>query len=113
VAWACDDPFLPLAESEVQLSVFGYLDAAADTQWVRVMPIRPLALTSPDSFGIIVTLENLGSGQTVELRDSLFTYSHNLDPGPGPDKAIFIEKGDVPRLVPSFLYDLVREILSR
>jgi hypothetical protein len=83
VAWACDDPFLPLAESEVQLSVFGYLDAAADTQWVRVMPIRSQALTSPDSFGIIVTLERLGSGRTVELRDSLFTYSENLDPGLG------------------------------
>lgn len=80
VASACDESFDPLAPSEVHFSVFGYLDASADTQWIRVMPLRALKPTSPDSFGIAVTLEDLGSGRVIELRDSLFLYTHYSDP---------------------------------
>jgi hypothetical protein len=71
----CDHPFEPFAENTVgPFSVFGYLDLKADTQWVRVMPIRHHLL--PDSGGIdaVVTLEHLGSGRVVTLRDSLFTF---------------------------------------
>jgi len=84
---ACDEPFSPTAEGGVQFSVFGFLDAAADTQWVRVMPIRNLALTSPDSFGITVTLEHMGTGRSTELRDSLFVFSHYRDSDLGSDGA--------------------------
>ncbi len=79
VVAACDESFDPIAPSELGLSVFGYLDASADTQWIRVMPIRPLSVTSQDPLGITVTLEQLGNGQIIELRDSLFTYSAYSD----------------------------------
>jgi hypothetical protein len=75
VAVACDDSFEPFAPSEHAFSVFGYLDASADTQWIRVMPIRPLKVTSQDALGATVTLEHLGTGRIIELRDSLFTFS--------------------------------------
>ncbi len=46
---ACDDTFQPIAaRGETLLPVFGYLDASADTQWIRVMPLRRLHLTSQD-----------------------------------------------------------------
>src|SRR5512138_1500022 len=71
---ACADSFSPIAPSELRYSVFGYLDASADTQWIRVMPIRPLVPTAPDSFAATVTLEHLNTGRVITLRDSLFTY---------------------------------------
>ncbi len=79
VAGACDQTFEPLAPSQAQWSVFGYLDASADTQWIRVMPIRPVKLTSPDASGATVTLEDLGTNQIIPLRDSLFTFTHYAD----------------------------------
>jgi hypothetical protein len=75
VVAACDDSFDPYAPSDLAFSVFGYIDASADTQWIRVMPIRPLKVTSQDALGATVTLENLGTGQIIELRDSLFEFS--------------------------------------
>jgi len=81
-AAACDDSFTPIAPGAADLSVFGYLDASADTQWIRITPIRPLALTSPDSFDATVTLEHVGTGSVVELRDSLFKFTqYNPDIG--------------------------------
>jgi len=77
---ACDDEFTPLAPTDLQFSVFGYLDANADTQWVRVAPIRPLILTSPDGFSATVTLEHLGTGQVIVLRDSVFRFTDATDP---------------------------------
>jgi hypothetical protein len=80
VAAACDESFEPFAPSEIAFSVFGYLDASADTQWIRVMPMRHLKVTSQDAIGATVTLENLGTGRIIELRDSLFRYSSPSDP---------------------------------
>jgi hypothetical protein len=77
---ACDDSFGPIEPSELGFSVFGYLDASADTQWIRVMPIRPLTVPSQDSLWATVTIEHLGDGRIVELKDSLFTFSTIWDP---------------------------------
>jgi hypothetical protein len=72
---ACEESFSPIQPSDLQFSVYGYLDASADTQWIRVGPIRPTLFTSPEPLGATVTLEHLGSGRVVELRDSVFDYS--------------------------------------
>ena len=85
VVAACDNTFEPLASGSAHVSVFGYLDASADTQWIRIMPIRPLLGTAPDSFPAIVTLENLGNGRVVQLRDSLFRFSSHLHEELGVD----------------------------
>jgi hypothetical protein len=74
-ASGCDDSFSPVEASALQFSVFGYLDASADTQWIRVMPIRPLAVTTPGPASATVTLEHLGTGRIIELRDSLFRFT--------------------------------------
>ncbi len=78
LAGACDQTFEPLAKNDIaDFSVFGYLDASADTQWIRVMPVRSLKWTSPDSFGDRVTLEEQGTGRMITLHDSLFTFNDN------------------------------------
>lgn len=80
---ACDETFVPIEPSDLQFSVFGYLDASADTQWVRVMPIRPVQVTSPEPLGLTVTLEHTGTGRVVALRDSVFRFPGT--PGAGSE----------------------------
>ena len=58
-------------------SVLGYLDASADTQWLRVMPIRPFKLTSAGVSSDVVTLEEHGTGRMTTRRDSVFTFNNN------------------------------------
>lgn len=76
----CDDPFIAVEPGDAGLSIFGYLDASADTQWIRVMPIRDVILTAADPIGVTVTLENTSTGQRIPMRDSLFHF-----PAGGPD----------------------------
>ncbi|HWV58048.1 MAG TPA: hypothetical protein VNZ57_11415 [Longimicrobiales bacterium] len=78
---ACEATFAPIEQTELAFSIFGYLDPDADTQWVRVMPLRPLVLTSPEPSGIQVTLEELGTGRMLVLRDSVFRHDAVLDVG--------------------------------
>jgi hypothetical protein len=80
---ACDDSFSPIRPSALQFSIYGALDASADTQWIRVMPIRATVLTSPHPLGATVSVEQLGSGRTIELRDSVFHFreGYNQDVG--------------------------------
>jgi hypothetical protein len=86
-AAACDESFEPTAASEFAFSVFGYLDASADTQWIRVMPMRSLRVTTRDPLGVTVTLEELGTGRIIELEDSLFTFSSYSDSALGAEGA--------------------------
>ena len=74
----CDRPFQPYLEnSNIPFSLLGYLDLEADTQWVRVMPVRQNLILGPDSIDAVVTLAKVGSGHPVTMRDSLFDY---IDP---------------------------------
>jgi len=70
----CDNAFEPIAPGGPPMSVFGYLDASADTQWIRVNLLRTTLLASADSLPILVTLENLGTGHVVQLRDTVRNY---------------------------------------
>ena len=40
---ACEVPLDPIAESDLSFALSGYLDASADTQWVRVERVDPVA----------------------------------------------------------------------
>lgn len=75
----CDQSFEPFQENDrYAFSIYGYLDASADTQWVRVMPVRHSFLLSPDPIDVTVTLEHLDAeGETIILNDSLFYYGQN------------------------------------
>jgi len=69
----CDTSFTSTIPSDDHVySMFGALDPAADTQWIRVEPLAPTtSLGSPDDIAATVTLENVETGQTWQLHDSL------------------------------------------
>ena len=75
----CDETFQPFQESDTTIfSIQGYLDAAADTQWVRVGTIRQNIEEPPNPEGILVTLRDLESGKTVVMNDSLIASRNVL-----------------------------------
>ena len=78
---ACDESFTPLAPTAARFSINGYLDVSADTQWIRVMPIRETVPAAPSELDATVVLEHLGSGETIVLRDSLFRFQVGPDVG--------------------------------
>lgn len=76
----CEDSFQPLKENTLyNFNISGYLDAAADTQWIRVGTIRESIDEPPDPTGINVTLENLQTGESVIMKDSVFTSQNVLN----------------------------------
>lgn len=77
---SCNQSLDPLQENEkYYFSLYGYIDAAADTQWVRVGPARQDINEPPDPTGINVTLEHIQSGKTVTMNDSLVTSKNFLN----------------------------------
>ena len=77
---SCDQSFQPLRDNDqYYFSIYGTLDAAADTQWVRVGPAREGINELPDPSGIEVALEHTQSGQTIKMNDSLFASKSYLN----------------------------------
>ncbi|HWV58047.1 MAG TPA: hypothetical protein VNZ57_11410 [Longimicrobiales bacterium] len=75
---ACDATFQPLEDEERAFSIYdGYLNPAANIQWIRVMLWRKTVFTSPGPDGVTVSLVELGSGRTLEVRDSVFHHVAN------------------------------------
>jgi len=76
---ACNETFNPFQENDrYTFSIYGFLDASADTQWVRVMPVRQSFLLGPDPMDVTVTLEHLQpGGEITVMNDSLFYYGQN------------------------------------
>lgn len=75
----CDETLEPMEPNEIYFySVNGFLDVSADTQWVRVMPVRETInpLTEVQEIPE-VTLEHLESGEMVMMQDSLFVLGDN------------------------------------
>src|SRR5690606_2180811 len=70
----CDDSFEPIAGGDRSFSVYGHLDPHADTQWIRIMPLRCTILTSPEPPGTVVTLQAMGSGQALDVRGGACVY---------------------------------------
>ena len=53
---ACEAPLDPIAESDLAYSFSGYLDASADTQWVRVEPFGRVNAPTPGPLDAVVSL---------------------------------------------------------
>ncbi|MGI9175750.1 MAG: hypothetical protein ACR2GR_10580 [Rhodothermales bacterium] len=69
---ACSSELEPFTEStDAPFALYGYLDASADTQFVRVSALRQTAGIGDDPLHAEVMLTNLGSGEQVVWRDSL------------------------------------------
>lgn len=75
----CDPTFEPMEENDRHVfSLYGYLDASADTQWVRVTPVRESVAVIPDEIDATVTVEHLSSGETALMHDSLRRFFHDV-----------------------------------
>jgi hypothetical protein len=99
--FSCDENFQPIQENEAySFSIYGYLDASADTQWVRVTPARNRVDMPPEMPGIHVTLENLQNGNRAVKSDSLFQ---------DPDGFNFLNVWTTMEIEPSQTYRLTAE----
>ena len=68
---ACDNSFEPINEEPTSFfAVFGFLDTAADTQFVRVSPLRETVEAS-GGLAARVSTRTLGTGEEVVWQDSL------------------------------------------
>lgn len=77
---SCDQTFEPLQHNnQYNFNISGYLDASADTQWVRVGTVRKSIDEPPNPEGIEVTLENLQTDETVVMNDSVFIFKNVLN----------------------------------
>lgn len=79
---SCNSSFDPLEENDqYHFSVYGYLDASADTQWVRIMPVGETLYPDSDfldSTDVNVTLHTLETDEHVTMKDSVFYFSNNI-----------------------------------
>ncbi len=76
----CEQSFEPIKQNDQYIfSIYGYLDASADTQWVRVTPAREQLDMPPEIPEMQVTLEHLESGETVVMNDSLFSSDNGAN----------------------------------
>lgn len=71
---SCDqEPFVALQDrSDSPFSMYGFLDASADTQWVRIIPVRQQLDAPPEIPEMTVTIKNMETGNSVVMNDSLF-----------------------------------------
>lgn len=71
----CDPTVDSFQENHLHYSIFGYLNAAADTQFVRVEDLRDGLLDgAPATLNVDVTLTHRSTGRVISLRDSLFPH---------------------------------------
>ncbi len=73
---ACEESVNPILESNQQFTLFGTLDMELDTQYVRVIPIRPtLAGAVREPLKVTFTSTDLVAGDVITWRDSLVNFS--------------------------------------
>lgn len=72
---SCDQAFEPIQGKNIdRYSMFGYLDASVDTQWVRITPLRPQLSQPPEKPSMKATLVDLNHDKSSVMNDSLFLY---------------------------------------
>lgn len=77
---SCNESFKPLSDSSTSpVSMYGYLDASADTQWVRVTPVRELLDMPPVKPEMEVILKNMETGNSVLMKDTLITLQGGMN----------------------------------
>ena len=75
---ACEDSVSPILESDRQFTLFGTLDMASDTQYVRVIPVRPTLESTVDLLDVNFTSIDQGDGRAAAWRDSTVRFSDGL-----------------------------------
>lgn len=72
---ACEVTFDPIDESDLVYSMSGYLDASADTQWVRIEDVAPTVEADPGLLDAEVTLTDLASGAETLFVQEVRTFA--------------------------------------
>ncbi|MDE2731176.1 MAG: hypothetical protein OXM02_00060 [Bacteroidota bacterium] len=75
---ACEDSVSPILESDRQFTIFGALDMDLDTQYVRVIPIRPQLESTSDSLNVTVRTIESETGHVQLWRDSVHVFDTGL-----------------------------------
>ena len=74
---ACEESVNPILESDQQFTLFGTLDMDQDTQYVRVIPIRPTLVPDADApLNVTFVSTDLVSGEMLEWRDSTVQFGN-------------------------------------
>lgn len=77
---SCEDTFEPFEENDkFFFTMYGFLDASADTQWVRISPVRGTFDAPPEIPDMQVTLENLTDGNTVLMNKKLVQFGNQFN----------------------------------
>ena len=71
---SCDEAVDPILETDRQFTLFGTLDMASDTQFVRVIEIRPTLLAPDQKLEASFTSQQLGTDIRHVWRDSVHTF---------------------------------------
>ena len=73
---ACEESVNPILESDQQFTIFGTLDMQQDTQFVRVIPIRPTLETETGApLNVTFVSTDLVTGEMLEWRDSTVQFA--------------------------------------
>jgi len=68
---SCEADFDPFEPGPLSFGVYGYLDTAADTQFVRIIPMRRLLERDGKGFLGNLTITNIGTSESFVARDSV------------------------------------------
>lgn len=72
----CDGSIDPLVEETGTYSIYGYIDVNREVNFIRVSNLKiPLVKGSAQSIDGTVTLQNLETGTTQTLQDSIITFN--------------------------------------
>lgn len=76
----CNETFQPIREDgTAPFSMQGFVDASADTQWLRIIPARDQLAQPPVKPEMEIVLEHVETGNTVMMNDSLFQDRRGLN----------------------------------
>jgi len=71
---SCDTSVQPILESDKYFSLYGALDMRADTQFVRVVPIRSTIAQGTDTLQAIMRSYDLMTGEIAQWKDSVVVF---------------------------------------
>lgn len=77
---SCGDTFEPFQENDkFFFTMYGFLDASADTQWVRISPVRGTFDAPPEIPDMKVILEDLADGSAVLMENKLVQFGNQFN----------------------------------
>lgn len=78
--FSCNETFEPFQENDqFYFTIYGYLDASADTQWVRIAPVRGEFDMMSEIPEMTVQLEDLETGQLESMNQKLVQFGQGFN----------------------------------